>query len=157
MVSPRQQWGLTLPFDSAIRSKMNLEPGMVETSRMPQFIAFLLSAIISSVPHLGFQELFGHWSIAPELGLVVFWWTALILLTACMITLTTIGKWTCFLLIVAGFSSAHAIGNLLSLGYWAPPDLHFRFFVGSIMHSSMAAGVGVIFGWLLRKAGKSSL
>jgi len=136
---------------------MNLEPGMVETSRRPQVIAFLLSAIISSVPHLGFKALFGHWSIAPELALAVFRWTALILLTASMITLTTIRNWTCFLLMVAGFSLAHAIGNLLSLGYWAPPDLHFRFFVGSIMNSSMAAGVGIIFGSLFRKAGKSSL
>ena len=132
-----------------------LEPRIVQTKK-PLFIAFLLSAIISSVPHPGFQELFRSPPVysPPANALIVFWLTSLSILTACMITLTTIGKWTRFLLIVAGFSLFQAIGNQLWLGYWLAPELHFRAFVGSIMQSSTAAALGLIFGSIFRKAGQ---
>jgi hypothetical protein len=139
-------------------SKMNLGPTIVESGKKTQLIAFLSSAIISSVPHPGFQQLFrGAPVYASGNALIVFWLTSLTLLTACMIALTTIRKWTCFLLIVAGFSLFQAIGNQLWLGYWLPPELHFRFLVGSIMQSSVAAAAGLFFGSRFRKAENSSL
>jgi hypothetical protein len=133
---------------------MNPESSIVKTSsRTPQFIAFLLSAIISSVPHPGFQELFRAPPVyAPETHtFIALWLLSLTVLTACMIALTTLEKLTCFLLIVAGFSLAQAIGNLLWLGYWLAPELHLRFFLGSITQSSVAAAIGLIFGSIFRK------
>jgi len=129
------------------------EPRTGQTSKKPLFIAFILSAIISAVPHPGFQGISPPVRYTGNVNVViVFWLTSLTLLTACMIALTKIRKSICFLLIVAGFSLFQVIGNQLWLGYWLAPELHFRAFLGSIMQSSTAAALGLIFGSMIRKA-----
>src|ERR1051325_7053913 len=128
------------------------QPGTLSASKKTLFIAFLLSAIISGVPHPGFQGLFRPPPVhAGGNAVVLFYLISLCLLTACMVTLTTIDNLTCFLLIVGGFSLAQAIGNLLWLGYWLAPELHFRFFLGSVIQSSVAAAIGLTFGSIFQE------
>jgi hypothetical protein len=118
-------------------------------------LSFLISGVVFWLPFIVWRNLFAGRPASPEIAALFFWWLALMGLSLFLSIKDIDKRWRSAISVVLGFSIASQLRVIISLAdYPIPASFYLTGLMSALIHSGLAACLGVFVGSFVHKRRK---